>query len=629
MDRYDVFISYNRKDASFVEFLIRCFESVGLRCFQDVTGLNVFEKLDASLKTAISRSRWLIAIVSPSYLQSYWCLFEAIEAIQGQDTELRFLPIVLRYSPGDQSLDEAFVLRALRDLDEQMVVFETEMIQMKAFDLADKLKKLQFVRAQLPAVFRQMHERIYPQFALWDDITVRSTLRQILARLAPTSDPDLSRIPLTFDRLGATPVVIPRLRELPAILWSTKVGWQAWKNSIVVIGNHVFVSSCGNIWNQPDPADGIYCLDAETGMQRWFTRTPSDANRLAISKGKLFTGCDDGTVMAVSAVDGAIDWQVKLDSAIVGGPLVLRPYEESKIQVVTYMGNVYALDLHSGREMERVNIGHSVIGDLGSGRLGHGDWQWVPTIDGHLVAISGTVCVHETGFRYADIHAKETGSIPELAAAPLLADGLLLQGLVRQTYYDDPPIFAIDARTGEFRWAASNAHLTKDHFGNLRSPPVVVGREVVFASAYTSGVAAVSIDDGRLLWNIPLSQHMFEQWSGPIARGSSVYLGRHDGYLHKINVPSRRRDWSVYLGDRLHAGTTVSAQQSLPEFQGNAAWRASGSAAILSTPVIDSDRLYVGTQEGYLYCIANLGEDGPAPIVASNGSRSAQFKRAI
>jgi hypothetical protein len=91
---YDVFISYNRKDEPFVRFLDQSLELAGLRCFRDVTGLGIYDKLDATLKTIISRSRWLMAVISPAYLQSYWCLFEALEAIQGQDLNLRFLPIV-------------------------------------------------------------------------------------------------------------------------------------------------------------------------------------------------------------------------------------------------------------------------------------------------------------------------------------------------------------------------------------------------------------------------------------------------------------------------------------------------------------------------------------------------------
>jgi len=49
---HDVFVSYSWKDKSFVEFLVRSLERAGLDCFQD-TRLNLFDKLDASLKAAI------------------------------------------------------------------------------------------------------------------------------------------------------------------------------------------------------------------------------------------------------------------------------------------------------------------------------------------------------------------------------------------------------------------------------------------------------------------------------------------------------------------------------------------------------------------------------------------------
>jgi len=254
--RHDIFISYNRKDKSFAEFLVNTLERVGLACFQDVTGLKIFDKLDASLKLAIAESRWLMAIISPSYLQSYWCLFEALEAIQGQDVEQRFLPLVLRYTPDDQFLDETFVLKALADLDGQIRDFEQRMIQAKAFDLSPKLDKLQFVRANLPKIFRTINERIFPEFSVWDDGVVRDTLRQLVDRLKPDATLDVATLPLVFDRLAARPIVVPRLQDLPSLVWQAQVGCQAWKNMALVVGNDVLISSAGSRYNQPDPEDG-------------------------------------------------------------------------------------------------------------------------------------------------------------------------------------------------------------------------------------------------------------------------------------------------------------------------------------------------------------------------------------
>ena len=59
---------------------------------------------------------------------------------------------------------------------------------------------------------------------------------------------------------AATPSVIPRLKELPSLLWKAHVGCQAWKNSPLAVGNQVLVGSAGSKWNEPDSEDGVYSL---------------------------------------------------------------------------------------------------------------------------------------------------------------------------------------------------------------------------------------------------------------------------------------------------------------------------------------------------------------------------------
>lgn len=626
---HDVFVSYNRKDKSFVEFLVSCLEQAGLKCFQDTTGLKVFDKLDASLKAAISKSRWLMAIISPSYLQSYWCLFEAMEAIEGQDFEQRFMPIALRYSPDDQTLDETFVLKALNDLDEQIKDFETQLVKLKAYQLSPKLDKLHFVRQNLPGVFRQIYERIFPEFTLWDDKAIRATLRQIVARLAPEAEVDFDTIPLDFERLGATPLVIPRLRELPSLLWQTKVGCQAWRNSPVVVGNNVIVGSAGTQKGVPDDEDGVYCLSAETGDINWFVHTPADANRLLVSKGAVVAGCDDGSVVAVSARNGKELWSTRLDSSVVGGPLKLsinvgyRVTERSgepphdPVLLMTYTGNIHLLDLMTGREMERLALGRESVSNPLLYKLGPYDFLAVPSQGGDLVfveysdiSLKSMLKLHgAVSLRYPSTYSTDGSEVASLAAEPAFADGLIVQGLVRDTYYKEPPLVALDAKTGAVRWMASDEDGMVDSFGNLRGKPVVLDRQVIFSTAYSSELCALSLDDGKMLWKVKLGQEMFEQWCGPVAAGRSVYLGRHDGYMHKVDTTRRRREWSIFLGDSENAGAALSGTQQLPEFEASASWASGSSSPILATPAYDSRRLYAGTYEGYLYCVANLGED--------------------
>jgi hypothetical protein len=80
-----------------------------------------------------------------------------------------------------------------------------------------------------------------------------------------------------------------------------------------------------------------------------------------------------------------------------------------------------------------------------------------------------------------------------------------------------------------------------------------------------------------------------------------VYLGRQDGYLHKIDCENRRRTWSLFLGDHTYAGLAVSGDRNLPEF--------AITAPILATPTLNKNRLYVGTSEGYMYCVSDLSQE--------------------
>lgn len=622
---YDVFISYSRKDKSFVDFLVGLLNGLGLRCFRDIVRLQPYDKLDATLKSSIARSRYLIATISPAYLRSYWCLFEAMEALQGQDLDLRFLPLVVRYSPQDQSLDESFVMSALQDIDEQMKLFELQMVKMKAYDLAPKLEKLQFVRGHLPRVFVKMHERLYPQFDLWDDVSSRRTIEQLVSKLAPDAKFDASLVRLTYQKLEATPTVVPRLNELPVVHWKAKVGCFAWRNSPVIVGNKVFISTAGNQWNSNDSADGIYCLDAETGRQEWFHHTNSDANSVLVSKGLVVSGCDEGLLVAVSALNGEHRWSVKLDSGVVGGPVKLSaniggslatPQEEElrdPLLVVTYVGSIYLIDLVTGVVIEQISLGSCVnaqplmVTERASTKF------VIPTIDGQLAFVVYSdifISLRETGrlqIQIADSWSKTGRSSPYLSVRPILRDKLVIQGFARDTYYQAPPLVAIDLDSHSVQWEASNTGAVIDHFGNLRGSPIIVNDEIIFAAAYSKHLCALSPASGQLLWNIELGQEMFEQWSGPVASGENVFIGCHDGYLHKVNAKDRQREWSLFLGRSIDSGVSISSSQKLPEFESSHAHLSGNNSPILATPVIDRGRLYVGTHEGYLYCVANLG----------------------
>lgn len=632
---FDVFVSYSRRDQSFVDWLCDALEQAGLRCFRDTTDLDIFDRIDAALKLNIGRARWLIAVISPSYLNSYWCMFEAMEAVQGEDREQRFLPLVLRYTSRDRSLDEDFVLSALEDLAKQIEDFEKRLVTARAYELSAKLNKLNYVRANLPRIFNQVQERIYPQLDLWNEADLREGAQKLLRWLKPDVSPDLTLPAFKFAPPDPAPAVIPTLQIMPKMIWSARVGHCGWKNKALVSGDNVYIATAGNVWNEADPDDGIRCLDAETGREKWFVHTPADANSLLLTKGLLLTGCDDGTLVAVSARDGKLQWRQRLGkgarNGIVAGPLKLpvtsmaQLHSEQQpaiepILAITYSGTIFSIDLATGRQLQRLNSNSPVIADTILTSLEPFSGQEWPSYTDGLV-VSPTVNGMLNLIPFDDGNLLDAKQIPvtfydhfrgarqpvEFCAKPLLHNDLVLLGIVRPTYYSAPPIVAVNVRERKVVWEASDPLKLEEDFGNLRSPPAIVGDEAVFATAYSKGLSALSLATGEVTWTLDLGQGMFEQWSGPVTDGTAVYLGRHDGYLHKVDTKFKRREWSLFLGGQDRAGIAVAGDHLPPEFDEASSWRSGNSSPILATPVLDRGRLYVGTSEGWLYCIGNLG----------------------
>lgn len=623
---YDVFISYNHADRRLVELLTDAFEKLDVRVFRDTTELALYDKLDAKLKDAVARSEKLIAVVSPAYLRSYWCLFEAIEAIQGEEFDQRFFPVLVKYHPNDQAFDEDFVLDALQSLDEQIREFEARMVTAHAYELAPRLEKLSFVRNHLPKIHRHVYEKLFPELHLWDPTAARSTLDKLFSSFGPASALDWVEADLEFGRSGSPEVVVPALDPLPRIVWAARVGHQAWKNRPAVAGDSLVVGGCGSTWNTSDERDGVTCLDVRTGKERWFSPTPSDANAVVISRGLVVSGTDTGSVHAWALESGNQEWESSLGSGIVGGPIKLpgdiadwnQRGLRDPVLLTTWDGSLVLLDLITGEELERLDLGIDTLAapavvSEGTGHriiivLAHKHGQ-VSAVEYDSIWIS-LKRLWTTEVRYQSEYSKTGEETPSFSATPIVIGSRVIVGLVRNTYYSPPPFTCLHLHDGSHIWDASvPAEDTKKYgFGNVRGTPSLHGKNsIIFSTAYTDVVGMLDASTGLLEGAIEVGATLFEQWSSPVVVGDSTFIGRHDGYLHKVSLSKLRREWSIFLGSKTRAGMAVDGTQTLPEFSSPGVWKAAGSAPILSTPTYDRQRIYVGTAEGWLYCLGGLG----------------------
>ena len=88
-----VFISYSRKDLSFVEQLAQDLKRAGLEVWYDLSRLEIGERWSAEITNAIRNSDYVVAVLSPDSVESQWVEREILYA---GNLKKRIVPIMVR-----------------------------------------------------------------------------------------------------------------------------------------------------------------------------------------------------------------------------------------------------------------------------------------------------------------------------------------------------------------------------------------------------------------------------------------------------------------------------------------------------------------------------------------------------
>lgn len=606
--KYDCFVSYNWKDEKFVEELIQLLEKNALTYFLDKTELKLYDKLDSTIKSNISQSKFLISVISQNYLNSYWCMFEALEAISQEDLKNKFLPLILKYSSNEQNFDDDFVLESIENLTNEIQVLENKMIATKAFALYGKLDKLNFIKSNLPKIYVRTQEKLYPIFELWDEDSTNKSSMALIDYIKPNKSKNIS---LNFSTVADTTIPkefsSPSLSSLPEIKWSVKIGRQKWKNTPLILGDDIFIGSAGDEWNLGDEKDGVYNLSALNGRVKWFFPTNSDVNEINYFDGELIGGCDNGLVFCISAKNGNPKWKIKFDSAIMSKIYKHSMFSKDLFIIPQYNGDITFVDTQTGETLYSISTDLNIMGNI----YFSNQTLFIQTVQGYVVILQEGFDKFELKkkllIKYPDEHnLPEKLSRAELYSTPIIQNGTLVQAVCRQTYYDYPPMIAIDITSGKTKWIANNGKL-KSTFGNIRTEPSIYKDLIIFLHSYSNELIAVDKNTGLLKWKIEIGRSMFQQWSSPLIFNDNIYIGRHDGYLYKVNLNTNKKEWAIYLGNEKDSGIVIDNTQIHSNEEERTVWDLYKGYPILSSPRLHrGNNLIVGTDEGFLYCIANI-----------------------
>jgi outer membrane protein assembly factor BamB len=270
---------------------------------------------------------------------------------------------------------------------------------------------------------------------------------------------------------------------------------------------------------------------------------------------RVYTVDRKGRVSVYRLEDGKLVWQKKLEVPVSAGPGV----DEGFVLIGTSDAHVLALDTESGELLWTVPVSSEVL----SVPRVYAGVVVVQTVDGNLTGLDA-----DSGKRLW-IHDR---TVPVLSlrgtSTPLVEGGLVLAG------FANGKMVALDVRSGRQLWEVAitvpRGRSELQRMVDLDADPVVRDG-VLYVASFQGQLAAVSLNNGRMLWNremsayagiavdlqqLYVSDELSHVWAldrrtgaslwknrdlqrrfltGPVVVGGYVATGDFEGYLHLLS----------------------------------------------------------------------------------------------
>lgn len=381
-----------------------------------------------------------------------------------------------------------------------------------------------------------------------------------------------------------------------AIAWSRGAGSEWFYSSPSVVGNRVFVASAKlTAFDRKDGEGKIYCLDANTGAVAWAaepTFTTGAKNYRATFASPVIKGdylvCGEGLhyaekarIVCLSLKDGRMLWHHQTNSHVECSPVIApvkfrdangADREEDRVFVGAGDDGYYCLALKTGQL--RWHLPAARYGDAETSLVVH---------DGRVYAGLGiegkALCVLDAA------SGRELRRVPmpyPVFSPPAIVDGKLLVGMGNGDFVasGNPP-------AGEV-WRFDLAKLNAD--GNASVAPdwkCVVGDTVLGSVAVAGDEAYFATVDGYVHCVDRRSGAAIGKWcahspikASPAVGAEHVYVITSAGMLYGLTRRDLVPAWEYRVG-------------TAPE--------------CISSPAIAGGRLFVGTQNDGLVCLAGKG----------------------
>jgi outer membrane protein assembly factor BamB len=348
-------------------------------------------------------------------------------------------------------------------------------------------------------------------------------------------------------------------------------------------------------------------FDGQGGV-RWRFQTRSAVRSTpAVTATRVFVGSGDSTLYAIDRASGKLVWQFAAGGPVHSSPAVAR----GLVVAATLGGRIFAVNESSGALRWSIQTGATLPKNVSPA----GDWDFFVSspvvVDQTIVIGAGDGNVYALDLTTGKERWRvKTGG--KMRATPSVKDGVVVVGGW------DGRVYAIELATGKTRWVhrtvGDTLDLKREGYDRraIQSTAAIADGNVFFGSR-DDGFYAVDFATGERKWR---SSHGTSWVVGsPAVRDGRAYVGSSDGhFIHAVEVASGRELWRmpvgsnvlsspVLTGDLLVVGTgnTGAGRGELLALEvatGVVRWRLPLGDAVWSSPVVAGHEIYIGCDDG-------------------------------
>jgi outer membrane protein assembly factor BamB len=361
------------------------------------------------------------------------------------------------------------------------------------------------------------------------------------------------------------------------------------------------VAGCGLFGDDDEELEPAELVKIETKVpikKLWSKKLGDDAEYLRVALrpagdgNRIYAASFDGNVYAFNPENGKQAWRSKLGLDLSTGPGV----GEDMVVVVGVDGFVVALSASDGSERWRTYIG----GESLATPLVHEQNVIIQTVDNRLIALSSFDGTERWSTAQSTPTLTMRGSTSPVQAGPAVITG-----------FDNGRLVAINLDTGDIEWESMlsppSGRSDLDRLADIDGDIAVVGQDV-YASGYQGRVVSLAAESGQILWSRELSSY-----AGVSADWNSVYTTLDSGEVVAMNRSTGNEVWRQGSLLRREPTVPVSFQTTVvvgdlegylhffSNVDGDPVARVrAGKHAVVGTPIVIADRLYVQSDDGTL-----------------------------